>query len=183
MLTLKLGDLEDLGLPDLRSTWQLYYGTTPPASMSRELLRLAIGYKMQEKLSGGLSRRTSLQLSSLASASASKRHVDPFRHVYALKPGTKLVREWQGKVHEVLALEVMYRGALSVLLTSHTYRNMIKHGGNLYVGEHERIVREDLFEAVQSALAAQGPEVPLLRLCRDDPGCKGKSRWPPYTCP
>ena len=51
----------------------------------------------------------------------------------------------------------MYRGALSVLLTSQTYRGMISHCGCLYPGEHERIVPEDLFQAVQSVLAAQGP--------------------------
>ena len=52
---------------------------------------------------------------------------------------------------------IMYRGALSVLLTSQTYRGMIKQGGDLYVGEHQRIVPEDLFQSVQSVLAAQGP--------------------------
>ena len=52
---------------------------------------------------------------------------------------------------------IMYRGALSVLLTSQTYRGMISHCGCLYPGEHERIVPEDLFQAVQSVLAAQGP--------------------------
>ena len=52
---------------------------------------------------------------------------------------------------------IMYRGALSVLLTSQTYRGMISHNGNLHQAEHERIVPEDLFQAVQSTLAAQGP--------------------------
>lgn len=54
---------------------------------------------------------------------------------------------------------IIYRGALSALLTNQTYRGMIKHGGNLYVGEHQRIVPEDLFQTVQSALASQGPGV------------------------
>ena len=52
---------------------------------------------------------------------------------------------------------IMYRGALSVLLTSQTYRGMISHRGSVYPGEHERIVPEDLFQAVQSELAGQGP--------------------------
>ena len=105
MLTVKLKGLEDLGLADLRSTWAEYYGTSPPASMSKELLRLAIGYKMQEEVSGGLSRRTLLQLSSLASAPAGKRHTEGSSQRPVPKAGTKLIREWQGKVHEVLALE------------------------------------------------------------------------------
>ncbi len=105
MLTVKLDGLLDLGLADLRSMWAQYYGTAPTASMSKELMRLAIGYKMQEEVSGGLSRRTLLQLSSLASAPASKRHTDGSSRHPVPKAGTKLVREWQGKVHEVLALE------------------------------------------------------------------------------
>jgi hypothetical protein len=105
MLIAKLKDLEYLGLADLRRTWQQYYEMAPPASMSKQLLRLAIGYKMQEEVSGGLSRRVLLQLSSLALAPADKRLAKGSRHRPAPKPGTKLVREWQGKVHEVLALE------------------------------------------------------------------------------
>ncbi len=52
---------------------------------------------------------------------------------------------------------IMYRGALSVLLIGQTYRGMISHRGNLYPGEHERIVPEDLFQAVHTALETQGP--------------------------
>ena len=104
-LTVKLEDLEDLCLTDLRSTWAQHYGTAPPTSMSKELMRLAIGYKMQEEVSGGLSRPTLLQLSSLASAPAGKHQTERSSRRPVPKAGTKLVREWQGKVHEVLALE------------------------------------------------------------------------------
>jgi site-specific DNA recombinase len=52
---------------------------------------------------------------------------------------------------------VMYRGALSALLTNQTYRGLVNHRGNTYPGEHEAIVPEDLFQQVQSMLAARGP--------------------------
>ena len=104
-LAVKLRELENLDLLDLREEWQRYFGPQAPASMSRELLRLAVGYKMQEEVSGGLSRRTLFQLSALKSASGAKGGSDIKNIAPAPKSGTKLIREWQGKVHEVLALE------------------------------------------------------------------------------
>ena len=104
-LAVKLRELVNLELPDLRETWQQYYGTAAPASMSRELLRLAVGYKMQEEISGGLSRRTLLQFSTMKMVSGTRSLSDASNLVPAPRSGTKLIREWQGKVHEVLALE------------------------------------------------------------------------------
>ena len=105
VLAVKLRELEDLDLPDLRAIWQQYYSTAAAASMSRQLLRLAVGYKMQEEVSGGLSRRALLQFSTLKTVSGTTRFVDSSNLVRATRSGTKLIREWQGKVHEVLALE------------------------------------------------------------------------------
>jgi site-specific DNA recombinase len=52
---------------------------------------------------------------------------------------------------------VIYRGALSHILTNQIYRGMIAFKGELYDGEHERVVSDDLFQAVQISLAHQGP--------------------------
>ena len=104
-LATNLGELEDLDLHGLREKWQQHYGTEPPPSMSRELLQRAVGYKMQEEVFGGLSRRTLFQLSTLKTASGTKSLSDVKNAAPVLKSGTKLIREWQGKVHEVLALE------------------------------------------------------------------------------
>jgi site-specific DNA recombinase len=52
---------------------------------------------------------------------------------------------------------IMYRGALSYLLTNQIYRGVIAFKGDLYEGEHERIVPEELFQSVQTLLTAQGP--------------------------
>ena len=104
-LGIKLRKLVNLQLPDVRETWLQYYGTAAPASMSRELLRLAVGYKMQEEVSGGLSRRALLQLSTMKTVSGTGSLTNVSSLVPAPRSGTKLIREWQGKVHEVLALE------------------------------------------------------------------------------
>ena len=52
---------------------------------------------------------------------------------------------------------IMYRGALSHLLTNQIYRGVIAFKGGLYEGEHERIVPVELFQSVRALLSAQGP--------------------------
>jgi hypothetical protein len=104
-LTAGLESLASLNLHQLREEWSKYYRSETPAAMSPELLQRAIGYKMQEEVLGGLNRRTQLRLSSLRSTSGKRMGSAAERASPALKPGTKLLREWQGKVHEVLALD------------------------------------------------------------------------------
>ena len=105
LIDIQLQDLEGLVLQDLRHAWSRFYGTPAPQSMSRELLRLSIGYKLQEEAFGGLNRRTLLQLSATKfnTETRSLASTSPPRPVP--KSGTKLIREWQGKVHEVVALD------------------------------------------------------------------------------
>lgn len=83
----------------------MYYRSAAPSAMSPELLQRAIGYKIQEKALGGLNRRAQLRLSSLKSALVRGKAFAGECTSPALKSGTKLLREWQGKVHEVLALD------------------------------------------------------------------------------
>lgn len=103
-LAIVLESLASLNLHPLREEWAKYYRSAAPSAMSPELLQRAIGYKIQEEALGGLNRRTQLRLSSLKSAFGGKGSAGA-RPVPSLKPGTKLLREWQGKVHEVLALD------------------------------------------------------------------------------
>jgi len=49
------------------------------------------------------------------------------------------------------------RGALSHLLKNPIYCGMIPHKGKTYMGEHESIISEELFNRVQATLTAQGP--------------------------
>lgn len=49
------------------------------------------------------------------------------------------------------------RGSLFHLLGNAIYRGMMVHNGTLYPGEHEAIVDEDLWDAVQSKLHAKAP--------------------------
>lgn len=97
--------LTRLDLDQLRAEWAKHYRSAAPSAMSPELLQRAIGYKMQEKVLGGLNRCTQLRLSSLKSALGKGKASTGERASPTLKSGTKLLREWQGQVHEVLALD------------------------------------------------------------------------------
>ena len=97
-----LAGIEAMDLHALRNRWAELCGDQSPRAMSKELLRLAVAYQIQEQEFGGLSRRTSLQLRALGNGNGAR-----FAAVTSsrLKPGAKLLREWNGKIHEVQALE------------------------------------------------------------------------------
>jgi len=76
--------------PDaLRRQWRLVFGRAPPAELSKDLLGRMITARLQERAFGGLDRDSLRFLQRLA------RHERPPRR--QLKPGTVLVREYQGR--------------------------------------------------------------------------------------
>ena len=77
----------------LRRRWRVEFGRKPPAGLSRDLLGRMIAMRIQEQAFGGLDRESLTVLDNLA-----RRGVSPRRH---LKPGTVLVREYQGVRHTV----------------------------------------------------------------------------------
>jgi hypothetical protein len=69
----------------------------------------ALAYRIQEQALGGLDRTTHRRLDrATADLSAGRPLAAPAPKI---KPGTRLLREWQGAVHEVIVLErgVEYR--------------------------------------------------------------------------
>jgi len=78
--------------------------------MSRQLLLRALAYRLQEQALGGLDRATRRRLDRAAADLAAGRPLAA--PAPKIKPGTRLLREWQGVVHEVIVLEggLQYRG-------------------------------------------------------------------------
>ena len=72
--------------------------------LSRELLLRAVAYRMQEVVLGGLRPQRQRQLRQFAHQlnDSQEGRVRPRPE---LKPGTRLVREWQGRTYEVLVLD------------------------------------------------------------------------------
>jgi len=69
------------------------FGRTPPAALSKDLLGRMIAYRMQEQAFGRLDRESLRFLESLARHPGSPRR--------RFKPGTVLVRDYQGQRHIV----------------------------------------------------------------------------------
>lgn len=102
--------LPDLPRAELQRRWVELYGLPCPRHISRLLLTRAIAYRMQERVLGGLDKRLIRTLVRAATDVADGRPIGPAGPM--IKPGTRLLREWSGAVHEVIVLEkgVLYRG-------------------------------------------------------------------------
>lgn len=94
--------LAKLSLSQLRDRWRVVFGTDPPATPSRDFLRLELAWHLQEGVFGSLSPTTRRRLHSLLSAEGSTTPAPPTQK---LRPGTTLVREWKGRKHTVEVLE------------------------------------------------------------------------------
>ncbi len=95
----ELARLEALTNFELRAEWRRLHHMQPPKSLSRDLLLRGITYKIQERAFGGLSKSL---LRKLTDGDASfVKHCRPAPRT-VVKPGTRLVREWNGETHTVL---------------------------------------------------------------------------------
>jgi hypothetical protein len=89
----EIARLRSLAPDALRRHWRAVFGRTPPAGLSKDLLRRMIACRIQERAFGGLDRESRTLLDGLA------RQVGPPR--CHLKAGTVLVRDYQGQRHTV----------------------------------------------------------------------------------
>lgn len=97
-----LARLAELPAAELKAEWLRRYGAPAP-NLSPELLRLGVGYKLQEQRQGGLARPTRTLLRQLAIRSAPPDTPGPTPR--KLTPGTRLVRDWHGVGHTVTVLD------------------------------------------------------------------------------
>ena len=83
---------------ELREEWRRVYRADPPR-LSPDLLRHGIAYRLQEKALGGLSGAVSRQLKRVATSALPSSQI---------KPGTQLVRSWNGRTVSVRVTEGGY---------------------------------------------------------------------------
>ncbi|WP_070935403.1 DUF2924 domain-containing protein [Edaphosphingomonas haloaromaticamans] len=86
-----LQEIAHMSRAEIQERWAKLTGRPVPR-LSVAMLRLALGYEIQARAKGGLSRTTRQQLGGSGD-------VPP--RAMPLAPGLRLVREWQGKVHVV----------------------------------------------------------------------------------
>ena len=111
----------------LRAEWWRVYQSPPSPRLTTDLLRRGIAYKLQERVHGGLPSHIARELDRLAkrmladvvaAAATASAGVDARAEGRAhnvvvprrieeprLRPGTRLVRSWQGRTYSVLVTE------------------------------------------------------------------------------
>ena len=99
----ELDRIRSLGPEELRQEWRRLYGGVAPR-ISRDLLVLAIGYRVQEIEQGGLGKATRRKLQTVAKTLRTTGRVGAAPSL-SLKPGARLIREWGGRVHTVTVTE------------------------------------------------------------------------------
>ncbi len=103
-LATEIATLSDLPIHLLRKRWNRTFNTSVPKGFSRDLIIRSLTYKTQEGAHGGLNQATKRKLRTFAKQLEADDKA-AFDTGPTLKPGTKLVREWQGQRHTVIVLE------------------------------------------------------------------------------
>ena len=113
-LQAQLDALPSLARVELLERFDKEYGRPAPPRLSNKILALAVAYRMQEKVLGGLKPEIRRFLLS----------EKPFAMPTKAAPGTILIREWQGREHTVTVFPdgVEYGGERYRSLTDVAYR-------------------------------------------------------------
>lgn len=99
-----LAALAALSLPELRTAWTERLREEPPKLRTRELLGLALAYRLQAKVHGDLEGQAKRKMAELARRFAEDRNFTPTPGP-SLKVGSSLIKEWRGVRHEVRVTE------------------------------------------------------------------------------
>jgi hypothetical protein len=100
----QLHSLKSMSIAKLRIAWRRLYRAEPPKRVNRELLTLAVAWKIQEQAYGGLAAATRRRLAELAAMIDRDGDVKRAR-IARIKPGARLVREWQGETYTIVVAD------------------------------------------------------------------------------
>jgi len=97
-----LAALATMSPAQLRAEWHVQFRTAAPP-IGPDLMRRAIAWKRQARVHGDLPRSARQRIDAALSQLEKNGRVET--SLVRLKPGTRLVRRWQGKTYHVLVLE------------------------------------------------------------------------------
>jgi len=95
-LAAELDRIAAMNVDELRHLWREKRDEEPPPALTKDLLGRALAHWLQEERLGGLASHLRKFL-----ASISEKGAEPVRRV---KVGSVIVREYQGKLHEVMVV-------------------------------------------------------------------------------
>lgn len=96
----EIGQLPDLSYNELKQRWTEAFGIPAPKHISRQFLIKAVAHHLRERAGQGLSAKAKRRLREIAAAIREGRD-DAISLGPRIKPGTRLVRAWQGRSHIV----------------------------------------------------------------------------------
>ena len=97
----KIQALETATRQELTAQWVKAFKEPPSRYSSPDFLRINLAYHYQSQRQGGLSNKTQTQLQKLYLAFKENPNYRPPASKPRVKPGTRLVRQWQGTTHSV----------------------------------------------------------------------------------
>jgi len=104
--TISIAEIETLDRAALSALWRDLFGCAVPVQMSQPILRRFISFEIQARAEGGLPASVVTRLARIASGDERKATPD-------LRPGSRLLREWNGTTHvvDVTADGFLWNGA------------------------------------------------------------------------
>jgi Protein of unknown function (DUF2924) len=96
--------LRDLDLSRLRARWRSLFRRKAPNHLPRHLVYRMIAYRLQAERLGDLDRDTRRFLDRVAAGTGNELPTPRHRR-HTLRPGTVLVREWDGRSQRVTVLD------------------------------------------------------------------------------
>ena len=111
-------ELQQLSREELIKKWKKLFKKNSPPHAKKDLLIKHIAWELQARKQGGYSTQTKKQLDKLADKLAQQVSESEIKEsckqtsTLEIKAGTKLIREYKGEKHEVIALDkgFEYRG-------------------------------------------------------------------------
>lgn len=107
-LEAELERLADLTPEQLKAKFLELKGIPLPKFMRGTLMRRAVAHALREHVLGGLKPSAQKQLDQLVKQIVPAHEKPPPKPNKKIRAGTRLIREWQGRVHEVLVVGDRY---------------------------------------------------------------------------
>jgi hypothetical protein len=106
-LEVEIAALPKMNLAQLQAKWRRDLKQAPPPHIRKQLLVPLLANKLQEQAYGGLKPEVKRRLRELANSFTRnpKRTAAQFAGQRQIKPGTRLIRQWEGQTHHVTVSE------------------------------------------------------------------------------
>ena len=104
----RLKTLPGMSKAALSSLWEELFKKPAPERIRKELMVRILAYRIQEQAFGGLNPKIRRRLDQIAGALGKSPNA-AIANMARSKPGTRLIRSWQGKTHTVTIEESGYQ--------------------------------------------------------------------------